>query len=108
MVVAIAMTAVLAECKSNKTELAAQFKGCNILLVSVDTLRAAHLGCYGYAKKTPMLPVKQTITIFPKKNRPLPYAQKAANTSLIYGIKNKFNLQFSEKPAQEKSDYQLS
>jgi arylsulfatase A-like enzyme len=26
--------------------------GCNIILISIDTLRADHLGCYGYSKNT--------------------------------------------------------
>jgi arylsulfatase A-like enzyme len=55
MVMAIFMTAVLSGCKNTETELAAQFKDCNILLVSIDTLRADHLGCYGYTKKTPFI-----------------------------------------------------
>ena len=27
-------------------------KDCNIILISIDTLRADHLGCYGYDKNT--------------------------------------------------------
>ncbi|HSE43333.1 MAG TPA: sulfatase, partial [Acidobacteriota bacterium] len=27
----------------------------NVLLISIDTLRADHLGCYGYSKKTPAI-----------------------------------------------------
>jgi len=26
--------------------------GCNVILISIDTLRADHLGCYGYARET--------------------------------------------------------
>ena len=40
-------------CTKEIRELSARFKGYNILLISIDTLRADHLGCYGYRKRTP-------------------------------------------------------
>lgn len=39
-------------CAKEIKGLSALFKGYNILLISIDTLRADHLGCYGYGKKT--------------------------------------------------------
>jgi arylsulfatase A-like enzyme len=42
-------------CTRESKELSAGYKGYNILLISIDTLRADHLGCYGYRKKTPYI-----------------------------------------------------
>ena len=39
-------------CAQDNKELSSRFKDYNILLVSIDTLRADHLGCYGYQKVT--------------------------------------------------------
>ena len=42
-------------CTQESKDLSARFKGYNILLISIDTLRADHLGCYGYRKITPYI-----------------------------------------------------
>jgi len=44
---------IILGCAKDIKELSARFKGYNILLISIDTLRADHLGCYGYRKQTP-------------------------------------------------------
>ena len=48
-VATFALTAIVAGCASPP---AAQAEPLNILLISVDTLRADHLGCYGYERDT--------------------------------------------------------
>ena len=42
-------------CTQGNKGLSARFKDFNILLISIDTLRADHLGCYGYWKITPYI-----------------------------------------------------
>ena len=42
-------------CTQGNKGLSARFKDFNILLISIDTLRADHLGCYGYRKITPYI-----------------------------------------------------
>jgi arylsulfatase A-like enzyme len=42
-------------CTQGNKGLSARFKDFNILLISIDTLRADHLGCYGYRKITPCI-----------------------------------------------------
>jgi len=42
-------------CTQGGKGLSARFKDLNILLITIDTLRADHLGCYGYRKKTPYI-----------------------------------------------------
>ena len=39
-------------CTQGNKGLSARFKDCNILLISIDTLRADHLSCYGYERET--------------------------------------------------------
>ena len=35
-----------------KREQYRRFKGCNVMLISIDALRADHLGIYGYKRNT--------------------------------------------------------
>lgn len=42
-------------CTQGNKGLSVRFKDFNILLISIDTLRADHLGCYGYRKITPYI-----------------------------------------------------
>jgi len=48
----IVLVLLLASC-ANKPE-AGNYKcpDCNVILISIDTLRADHLGCYGYERNT--------------------------------------------------------
>lgn len=46
---------VPAGCAKDESTLSARYKDYNIVLVSIDTLRADHLGCYGYLKPTPTI-----------------------------------------------------
>jgi len=46
---------VLAGCGKKDSALSARYKDYTIVLVSIDTLRADHLGCYGYLKPTPTI-----------------------------------------------------
>jgi arylsulfatase A-like enzyme len=46
---------VLSGCTKDEKELSAGYKDYNIVLVSIDTLRADHLGCYGYRRTTPTI-----------------------------------------------------
>lgn len=42
-------------CTKDHSPLSARYKDHSILLVSIDTLRADHLGCYGYPRPTPTI-----------------------------------------------------
>jgi len=46
---------VLSGCTKDEHALSARYKDYTILLVSIDTLRADRLGCYGYSKTTPAI-----------------------------------------------------
>lgn len=43
---------LIAEDSQNKRVLLKPVKNCNIVLIFIDTLRADHLSCYGYSRKT--------------------------------------------------------
>ncbi len=42
---------LLSSCSENET-VSYKCPDCNIILISIDTLRADHLGCYGYYRNT--------------------------------------------------------
>ena len=51
-IAAITVGGLLAACISRKADLEEQTRPSNVILISIDTLRADHLGCYGYDRDT--------------------------------------------------------
>jgi len=63
--------------------------GYNLVLISLDTLRADHLGCYGYSRKEPMSPnidlLASSSALFKKAYAPAPFTLPS-HASLFTGL----------------------